>query len=229
MKLREQALLKVEPPARPAIQVSHGKRYRDHGVLGWRRGRANYPVSNYRSSWERIGQAITADLTTRSSTRRNYNSGGIYPLQIPSIVRCRTTMSRTASLKPEAPLVIHGSNRPTRDWSSVCKDRWVAIRKENRTCYAQWEDCGPFRTDHFQYVFQMNGQANLNEGAGLDVSPAVRDYLRLQPTDTNRLAICRGAGCAFGSLEELPGENTISSSEAANRAAIEGTEREIRE
>ena len=25
---------------------------------------------------------------------------------------------------------------------------------------------------------------NLNDGAGLDVSPAVRDYLRLQPTDT---------------------------------------------
>lgn len=51
-------------------------------------------------------------------------------------------------------------------------------------CYAQWEDCGPFRTDHFQYVFgNERPKPNLNHGAGLDVSPAVRDYLGLQPTD----------------------------------------------
>src|SRR4029079_9265866 len=64
------------------------------------------------------------------------------------------------------------------------KDRWLAIRKGNRTAYAQWEDCGPFRTDHFQYVFQNERpKANLNRGAGLDVSPAGRDYLGLGPTD----------------------------------------------
>ncbi|MGZ4967710.1 MAG: hypothetical protein ACXV97_11075, partial [Chthoniobacterales bacterium] len=68
--------------------------------------------------------------------------------------------------------------------ASVCKDRWIAIRKGNRVCYAQWEDCGPFRTDHFQYVFQNERpKPNLNRGAGLDVSPAVRDYLGLAPTD----------------------------------------------
>jgi len=67
---------------------------------------------------------------------------------------------------------------------SVCKDHWLAIRKGNRVCYAQWEDCGPFRTDHFQYVFQNERpKPNLNHGAGLDVSPAVRDYLGLGPTD----------------------------------------------
>jgi len=76
------------------------------------------------------------------------------PPDILLFVRCRTTMSRTASLT-EAPLVIHGSNRTyTGPGQSVCKDRWVANSKGNRTCYAQWEDCGPFRTDHFQYVFQ---------------------------------------------------------------------------
>jgi len=41
-----------------------------------------------------------------------------------------------------------------------------------------------FRTDHFQYVFQNERpKPNLNHGAGLDVSPAVRDYLGLGPTD----------------------------------------------
>jgi hypothetical protein len=67
---------------------------------------------------------------------------------------------------------------------SVCWHRWIAIRKGNRTCYAQWEDCGPFRNDHFQYVFgNERPKPNLNHGAGLNVSPAIRDYLGLQPTD----------------------------------------------
>ncbi len=67
---------------------------------------------------------------------------------------------------------------------SVCKDRWVAIRKGSRTVYAQWEDAGPFRTDHWEYVFgNERPKPNLNRGAGLDVSPAVRDFLGLQDTD----------------------------------------------
>jgi hypothetical protein len=67
---------------------------------------------------------------------------------------------------------------------STCKDRWVAIRKGNRVAYAQWEDAGPFRTDHWQYVFgNERPKPNLNNGAGLDVSPAVRDYLGLKETD----------------------------------------------
>jgi hypothetical protein len=87
--------------------------------------------------------------------------------------------------KPEAPLVIPWFKQAyTGPGESVCRNRWIAIRKGNRTCYAQWEDCGPFRTDHFQYVFgNERPKPNLNHGAGLDVSPAVRDYLGLAPTD----------------------------------------------
>jgi hypothetical protein len=87
--------------------------------------------------------------------------------------------------KPEARLVIPWFKEAyTAPGQSVCWHHWVAVRKGNRTCYAQWEDCGPFRTDHFQYVFGgERPKSNLNRGAGLDVSPAVRDYLGLQPTD----------------------------------------------
>jgi hypothetical protein len=66
----------------------------------------------------------------------------------------------------------------------VCKGRWIAIKFKDRVCYAQWEDCGPFRTDHWQYVFgNERPKPNLNKGAGLDVSPAVRDYLGMNSTD----------------------------------------------
>jgi hypothetical protein len=104
------------------------------------------------------------------------------------IARCLTTTSRTANSNPKRRWLSRGSNKNQRGGSqpgsSVCKDRWIAIRKGNKTCYAQWEDCGPFRTDHFQYVFgNERPKPNLNRGAGLDVSPAVRDYLGLGPTD----------------------------------------------
>jgi hypothetical protein len=88
---------------------------------------------------------------------------------------------------------------------STCKDRWVAIRKGNRVAYAQWEDAGPFRTDHWQYVFgNERPKPSLNGGAGLDVSPAVRDYLGLKETDitdwrfVDFSEVPRGPWAAFG-------------------------------
>ena len=72
-----------------------------------------------------------------------------------------------------------------REGQSVCHNRWVAVRnRAGRIAYAQWSDCGPFRTDHWQYVFgSERPKPNLNQGAGLDVSPAMRDYLGLLSTD----------------------------------------------
>lgn len=72
-----------------------------------------------------------------------------------------------------------------RDGQSVCRDRWLAIRNAaGKVSYAQWSDCGPFQTDHWQYVFgNEKPRPNANGGAGLNVSPAVREYLQLQGTD----------------------------------------------
>lgn len=61
---------------------------------------------------------------------------------------------------------------------SVCKSRWIAIRYRGRTVYAQWEDVGPFEHDHPEYVFgKARPRSNQNKSAGLDISPAARDYL----------------------------------------------------
>lgn len=64
---------------------------------------------------------------------------------------------------------------------SVCKGRWIAIHFEGRVCYAQWEDVGPFEVDHWQYVFgKENARPNRNLAAGIDLSPAVRDFLQIR-------------------------------------------------
>jgi hypothetical protein len=81
-----------------------------------------------------------------------------------------------------------GWYRPPRDGKQVsaCKDRWVEIKNaRGDICYAQWEDVGPLRYDHAEYVFGNERPTGLGDDhAGLDVSPAVADYLEL--SDHNR-------------------------------------------
>ena len=70
-------------------------------------------------------------------------------------------------------------NRPDIDGKpiSACKDRWVCIKNASgRICYAQWEDVGPNGNDHAEYVFGPDRPSTGNR-AGLDVSPAVAQYL----------------------------------------------------
>jgi len=192
-QLREKALLKVEPQvfvptsSRPTTQRFPWKTNIVTTVfwIGEAAG-GNNPVPNFKSSWDLNWQANYGGYDNPdSSSRRNYIPVGFVPRQNPFYFALPYNDVSHGQFKPEAPLVIPWFKQSyTGPGQSVCQHRWVAIRKGTRTCYAQWEDCGPFRTDHYQYVFQSERpKPNLNRGAGLDVSPAVRDYLALQPTD----------------------------------------------
>jgi hypothetical protein len=144
------------------------------------------PVSNDRSSWDLNWTANYGGFDPpEASNRRDYIPVAFIPRQNPFYVALPYNDLTNGEFKPEAPLIIPWFRAAyIGRGQSVCKDRWIAIRKGNRICYAQWEDCGPFRTDHFQYVFGNERPApNSNAGAGLDVSPAVRDYLGLQSLD----------------------------------------------
>jgi len=89
---------------------------------------------------------------------------------------------RQGRLKPETNRIIPWyKDEYTSQRNSVCKGRWIAIEHNGKTCYAQWEDVGPFRHDHAGYVFgNEKPMPNRNKAAGLDVSPAVRDYLEFK-------------------------------------------------
>ncbi len=86
MKLREQALLKVEPqvfvpttsrPADPAFPMEN--QHRDHGLLDWRAGRRQQPGAELQKlAGMRIGQAITADLITPISVAAQLYPGRLY-------------------------------------------------------------------------------------------------------------------------------------------------------
>ena len=84
--------------------------------------------------------------------------------------------------KAEAPRVIpwFASLHPE-PGVTVCKGRWLQIYNGHTSCYAQWEDCGPWTTDDWEYVFGTKPPHTTQNGsAGLDISPAVRDFLGLE-------------------------------------------------
>lgn len=70
--------------------------------------------------------------------------------------------------------------------ASLLKNRWVRLRKGDRTCYGQIEDAGPGKYHDAAYVFgatdarPANGRYN---GAGMDVSPALNGCLGFADLD----------------------------------------------
>jgi len=199
MKLRESAIQKIEPE----VVVSGGNPL-GFNRYPWRKGivttvfwvgerpTANNPVPNYKSSWDPNWAANFGGMDNPDpERRRNFIPMNFKPRQNPFYVALPYNDVTHGFTKPEARKVIPWFRQAfERPGKSVLKGRWIAVRHGNRIAYAQWEDCGPFRTDHYQYVFGdpktgawERPKPNLNQGAGLDVSPAVRDYLGLVGKD----------------------------------------------
>jgi hypothetical protein len=146
----------------------------------------NNPVPNRVSSWDKQWVKNYGGLDDPDPARRsNYIPVKFTPGLNPFYCALPYNDKAREGHRPEAPRVVPWFRDAYQGPAvSTCKGRWVAIRNGNRVAYAQWEDAGPFRTDHWQYVFgNERPRPNLNKGAGLDVSPAVRDYLGLKPTD----------------------------------------------
>lgn len=146
----------------------------------------NNPVPNRVSSWDKEWTKNYGGVDDPAPARRsNYVPVNFKPRLNPFYCALPYNDKAREGHRPEASRVVPWFNEAYQGPAvSTCKGRWIAIRKGNRVAYAQWEDAGPFRTDHWQYVFgNERPKPNLNKGAGLDVSPAVRDYLGLQGTD----------------------------------------------
>ena len=146
----------------------------------------NNPVPNDRSSWDPNWFSNYGGYDDpNSKSRKDFIPMSFLPRQNPFYVALPYNDVEGGHTKPEAKDVIPWfKDAFVRDGQSVLKGRWLAIRRGDKVCFAQWEDCGPFCTDHWQYVFgDERPRPNLNQSAGLDVSPAVRDYLGLRDID----------------------------------------------
>lgn len=142
----------------------------------------NNPTPNDKSAWD-VNWVANFGGTDTPDDRQGWSPRGFTPLQTPFYVALPyNDVMKGGMHRPEASEVIPWFWQEYRgDGISVCKGRWVAIHLRGRVCYAQWEDVGPFEVDHWQYVFgDQAPRPNRNKNAGIDVSPAVRDYLQLE-------------------------------------------------
>jgi hypothetical protein len=172
----------------------------------------NNPVPNRSSSWDKEWSQSYGGFDDPNPTHRSdYIPVNFTPRQNPFYCALPYNDKARDGHRPEAARVVPWFNDAYQGPGvSVCKDRWIAIRKGNRTAYAQWEDAGPFRTDHWQYVFgNERPKPNLNKGAGLDVSPAVRDYLGLSETDVTDWQFVEFKDVPRGPWSKLGDNNTF--------------------
>ena len=191
MSAMKPSLNKPELPVPPAPPVK--------GRFPWKTGivttvfwigeppSGNNFTPNHSSSWDvNWAQNYGGFDNPDPAARRNFLPARFTPRLNPFYVALPYNDVTRGTTKPEARRAIPWFREEfEREGQSVCRDRWVAIRnRAGQIAYAQWSDCGPFRTDHWQYVFgNERPKPNLNQGAGLDVSPAVRDYLGLDGHD----------------------------------------------
>ena len=179
-----QPLTSLYPPASPNLEAHYSWKRGIVGTVFWvgELPSGNNPVPNTSSSWDPHWMANYGGFDDPEPSHRNdsFCPKAFKPRQNPfyvalpynDCVNSETTKIEAARMIPWF------RNSFSKHGRSVCRDRWIAIRFGSQVCYAQWSDCGPFLTTDANYVFGDATPANpQNDGAGLDMSPAVRDFL----------------------------------------------------
>ncbi len=148
------------------------------------------PTPNTKSSWDQAWATNFGGYDDPDPTNRiaNYATSDFRPKAfVPKLNPFYVALPYNdvqgfGSHKPEAARVIPWFARMKPEpGKTVCKGRWLQIYNGSRSCYAQWEDCGPWVTDDWEFVFgNKPPKTRQNGAAGIDISPAVRDYLGLR-------------------------------------------------
>ena len=141
-------------------------------------------ISNSPSAWDNHWVYNYGGVDSPDS-RDGYYPADFIPAENPFYVALPyNDLGRNGKRKDEIYTLIPWAKEATKIdnniYSSICKNRWVKIVKDNKVAYAQWEDVGPFNEDDGDYVFGSSEPKNSeNNSAGIDLSPAVTDYLDL--------------------------------------------------
>jgi len=176
----------------PAVRVVYPWKTRVTCTVFWigEQASEHNPVPNNKSSWDAQWQANFGGYDDPEPANRiaNHTTGefrpkGFVPKLNPFYVALPyNDVASQGGHKAEATRVIPWFVRVNPEpGKTVCKGRWLQIYRGGRSCFAQWEDCGPWETDDWEYVFGTKPpKTRQNGAAGLDLSPAVRDYLGMQ-------------------------------------------------
>jgi hypothetical protein len=142
---------------------------------------ANGLIANMASAWDDLWQQHYGSVDDPAH-RSGFLPAGFTPRQNPFYFALPYgELGNNGVGKADALQVIPWAGRthvPRGD--SLLNNHWIQIAAHGRVAYAQWEDVGPFLDNDAGYVFGSARPGNPNGvHAGLDVSPAVRDFLGL--------------------------------------------------
>lgn len=136
--------------------------------------------SNLDSAWDSRWKENFGGLDS-PVYRRGFFPARFQPKQNPFYIALPFNDITSPEYLSSCPILQYFKSKKDNRSSSVCKNNWIEISNSGKTCYAQWQDVGPIFTDDYDYVFGGQApRAHRNDMAGLDVSPAIRDYLALK-------------------------------------------------
>jgi hypothetical protein len=169
---------------------------------------ARNPKPNNKSSWDQHWSLNYGGYDDPNPANRivNHTTGefrpkGFIPKLNPFYIALPyNDVLSSSSHKPEAARVIPWFARMNPDpGKTVCKGRWIQIYRGGRSCFAQWEDCGPGMTDDWEFVFGSKPpKTTQNDSAGIALSPATRDYLGLKSGEKVHWRFVEAAQVPFG-------------------------------
>ena len=154
--------------------------------VGEEAGPENGNISNLSSAWDEKWMESFGGID-HPDARNGYFPKGFMPRENPFYVALPYNDLDDNGVRKQGALAhvywgkLYAQADPER---SILKNRWIRISSNGQVAYAQWEDVGPFGEDDWPYVFGTALPSNKkNSSSGIDVSPAVRDYLGLTGMD----------------------------------------------
>lgn len=138
---------------------------------------ANGYISNSPSAWDEQWQQHFGGVDS-PTTRNGYRPDGFTPKENPFYIALPYNDFDSNGHRKSTAHNCANSGATSLQHYSWCKNTWVAVRLGSRTVYVQWQDVGPYQEDDAAYVWGKAAPKNNKDArAGLDISPAAKDYL----------------------------------------------------
>ncbi|MFZ1654367.1 MAG: hypothetical protein WBO92_02375 [Candidatus Moraniibacteriota bacterium] len=174
--------------------------------VGERADEDNQGIPNRRSAWDDSWEQHYGGFDDPDDRNADYFPAGFLPKENPFYFALPyNDFDEDGVRRAEAYSVVPWAGVET--WGekeSMLKNRWIKIIKGGKVAYAQWEDVGPFEEDDAAYVFgTADPKSETNQHAGLDLSPAVNDYLDLKGVDSVSWQFIEEADVPAGPWKEV--------------------------
>jgi hypothetical protein len=175
----------ISKPAAPPAAAARVTDYPWHAnimasmfYVGEAAGPENANITNTASAWDEQWQAHYGGVDD-PQTREQWYPVAFVPKQNPFYIALPyNDLNDQGARKSSAAQVYWAA--PAAAELSIVQHRWVQVCRGAECAYGQWEDAGPLGEDDVPYVFGSARPANRwGLKAGIDVSPAIDDFLRL--------------------------------------------------